>query len=358
MKIFALGLCIGLAGGLWPFLMHTPAHALYPEWEGTLEQANTIATSPFLTKTNTEIIPLRTEHAIIHLTQGGKVMLHKKLPEHILFSMSAKGDHFITYEKLGTDIIFYNSHGEQFWKRVSRQYPRISANGKLLLLLVADLSALYIFDYNGNPIGAKKISGRICTTIAFSECNDHALIGFLNGMFYVLNNKGEIRYQGFAPGEKPVKSIAISSHARYAALHYGDTDQDGLSIINLHNKEKSSFSLPNTHTTKTALHVTDNGTAAIINKKRFFIITHDGVVIKNMSIPLQQEGHARISYTDQVYAISYRTSNGGSFFFICKKNGDSLLQRAFTDEPCLDTYTKGTIILARGLHNLFCWSFE
>jgi hypothetical protein len=356
MKTFFIGLTIGSFIALFPILQNSPASSVSANWSGKLRYPEQIEYSTNKLKNNTFTYHLNQQ--IISLNQNGKILNKVQLAENEPIALSGNSKHYVKYQKLGKEIELYNLAGERFWKTASSQYPYLSNNAKLILLLVSDLSKIRILDNNGLEIGDKSISGRFCTSITFAKNVEAAAVGFLNGEYHVINKDGKITYSGKVPENRSIKSMALSDNAAKIVIHYGNTENDSIISLDLESKDQQIFKLPNVHVTKTALHITNNGAVSILNLSYFFIIKESAKVIHRIKTVPQRVGHNSISYANGIYATAYRTKSGGSQLIVVTESGEILLNKEFSNDSYLDCKIIDNSIIARGDQNLFCWNFS
>jgi hypothetical protein len=356
MRFFLLGLFIGLIVGLIPFWTHRNGFELYPEWHGKIDTIGAIEPS-----NNTAIAPLRlqpikVENRIFILAGNGELK-HEVAPDD-LTAVSGNGKYYITYQKVGTSIEFFNIQGDRFWKLKSLEYPYLSYHGKLILLLNGDHSRIRIVDFNSNEIGVRHLHGRFCTTIAFSCHSDFAGIGFLDGSYYVIDENGLIRTAGTAPHHKPVKGISLSSRGNFAAIHHGGKENDIITLVNIPEKRSAPVELNNVHLTRTTMHITESGLLTAIDRDRILIADEDGDIQRIIRIPEKRVGHSRIEYRKGLLLVSYTKKTGEAFFLIFRSDGRILLAKEFPEEPMLDCSITDSVILLRGSQYLYCYSFS
>lgn len=358
MKLFLNGLIIGTLISLFPILNSPSASIVYSNWHGTLSNTANIKVSPNKDLNDNKNFLIKDNKTIKLLSKNGTTKHSYTVDNDDLLSLSSNGKLFVKYQKLSNEIELCNINGDRFWKIPSTQYPYISHTGQLILLLVADLSKVRIIDYNGNEIGAKAINGRICTSISFSRDNENAAIGFLDGNFYIINKNGNIIYNSTTPKKQAIKSMSLSNNGQNLAIHYGNTKTDNILSFNLKTKKSFTFKLPNTHKTKTAIHVTNNNTVSILNKNIFLILNNSENNIKKIETISQKAGHNAIKYSNGIYGITFSNLAGGSNLIIVDKQGNILLKKQFNNDPYLDCQIKDNTILARALNNLYCYNFE
>ena len=248
--------------------------------------------------------------------------------------------------------------GDRFWKIESREYPYISYNGKMVLLLTSDHSALRFVDFNGNPIGVGKLSGRFATVISFAEHSDNAAVGFLDGAYYLFNGRGEILYQGMTPGGSPVKSAAVSPGGAFGAVHFGGEKQDAVIIIDVLRKKTALLPLGRVHLAKTALHAADDGTVAVLDYNRILIAGRRGKVTRTIPVPPAKTGMSSLTRADGLVLAAYTRREGDAQMAIFTSDGLPLYAQTFPLESYLKLSLRGPVILLRGSHNLYCYSLS
>ena len=378
MRYVFLGFIAGTALALSPVLMFAPAPALYAQWKS--DPVDPVMTSPDPAANGKENIVIGFEDRIVSFTQNGRVLSTvvpsdtpmsgvetagegysagaKKNDSTLYYALSGNGAFYATYRKTGMGIEYFNLAGDRFWKIRTQQYPYLSTNGKLVLLLVADLSRIDILNNNGLTTGAGSLTGRMCTVISFARKCDAAAAGFLDGHFCVVNDRGDLIYSGSVPSGSIVKSIALSDTALRCAVHYGDGKKDGIMTVNLEKKKSWAFTLPEIHATKTAVHITDDGTAAIINSTRLLFFTMKGKVIADIPIEKQKPGHAAIAQSGNICLASWRLEAGGSAFLASDAEGNVMMRKVFPAETALDCGFTGNTAWARGLSTVCAWRAE
>jgi hypothetical protein len=367
MRYFFVGLLAGIAIAVSPVLMHTPSISLYAQWKS--DPVDPVMTSPDPEAAQNPPVITGFEGRIVSYSQNGSVLsmvipgdspsasadASKKKDSPLNYSLSAAGGFYATYRKTGSEIEYLSLAGDRFWKIRSQQYPYLSTNGKLVLLLVADLSRIDILNNNGLTAGAGALTGRMCTVISFAKGCDAAAAGFLDGRFYVLSDRGDLIYSGSVPSGSMVKSIALSDKALRCAVHYGDGKKDGILTVNLEKKKTWAFTLPNILQTKTAVHITDDGTASIIDSTRILFFTIKGKVIADIPIDRQKPGHSVIARNGNLYLMSYRLESGGSALLASDGEGNTLMKKSFPAESALDCGFTGTTAWARGINTVYAW---
>jgi hypothetical protein len=348
-----IGIIVGIILNFIPVFNPMGAAEIFPEWNSPL---NSIENIQYSSNRQSKIkFPVTTETGIYLLSANGK-LLKQKFLENKLSSVSKNGDYYAQYEKTGNQVEFLNISGEKFWRVNSMEYPHVSPNGKIILLANGDLSRIRIFDINGNTAGIKEIQGITCLNIAFAGQSDFSGIGFLDGSYYFLNDKGEIISKGKSPDNSPVKGLAISNNGKFQVIHYGNEKGDFLKLTEIDNK---SYTIPlkHIHLTKTAITVNDNGIIAAIDYDRI-IITRKNKIKTIMKIPPKSPGLSSIDSSSNLYSASYTGTNGKTNFFIFYEDGTVLMNKTFSEESYFESGIYENIILLRGMSNLFCYSFQ
>jgi hypothetical protein len=359
MKYFLAGLLLGIACVCSPLFSKNPPVAFYPQWAADLTSSAPIDASPdpFLPKNQT-ITELLGE-SIKQFNANGLLASKTDLKPESLVSMSANGKYYVLYKKIGEDVEFFSTAGERFWKIHSQEYPYLSPNAKMALLLVADLSGIRIVDFNGNIQGSQPVGGRFCTAISFARLNDWAAVGFFDGTVFVLTEKGEIAFKGTVPQGNSVKSIALSDNGSALAVHYGTTDKDGLMIALKERSWKSyTFNLPVVHHTKIALCVNDEGSVALLNGDALLISDTSGEVKSRIALSPVRAGHSALVSDGRYFALTYRKKDGGSALLTFSPEGFVIMKRDFVSEPFLDCAIRGNLLTVRGLSSMYVWRAE
>lgn len=357
MLYMAVGIVLGILLNLLPMWQPESAAGFHPEWFGPLKQIGLIEKSDNLRASKTSLCPVTTTDAVIVLSGNG-ALLKKHEINNRLFAVGRGGTHFITYEKAGTSLEYYGINGDRFWKLESREYPYLSYNGRLIVLLKSDHSGVRLFDYNGNQVGQKEISGRFATAIAFSDGSDFTGIGFLDGSYFILNGKGEILRQGSTPGSLPVKSMALSGNGAYAALHFGDETRDSVMIAAASGKKSRTFPLGRVHPTRTALHISDDGTVAVLDYNQILIAGRKGKIRAALKITPAKTGMAGLVLAGNFLAAAYTGKDGEARFILASREGTPFLEKSFPQEAYLDVSYREPFILLRGSQNLYCYSLS
>jgi hypothetical protein len=355
MRFFILGIAAGAVASLF-FLSPTAGVEIYPEWHAAIKAIGGIERSGnrypdelrFFVKGDQDYYLLKGNG---ELAASGRVV-------DGLTAFSGNGLYYIKYQKVGSDLEFFNSRGERFWKLESLEYPYLSYNGRLVFLLNGDQTSVRFVDNNGNEIGDTMVSGRTGTALSFSDHGDFGGIGFLDGSYYIVNAKGWAVHRGVSPKGNMVKGIAVSGNGRYASVHHGNNKKDFVRIIDIHSGDYDDVELGHIHPVKTSLHVTDAGFCAVIDIDRILRISPSGGVKYAIAIPKKRHGHSSLSYRSGVYAASYTMQNASSRLVILREDGTVILSKEFPAESFLDAVIRDDLVFLRGSNSLFCYSIH
>jgi hypothetical protein len=355
MLYLLLGLISGIILSLAPIWTPSGAVELYPEWQGSLNSIKYIEESPnsFLPKTELSVV----YGSDIYLFSSGGKLLKKINFDNHLVSLSNTGMYYAQYDKIGTYVELLNTAGDKFWRTKSMEYPYLSSSGKIVLLMNGDHSRIRIMNINGNTAGEKEIYGTLCTVISFSRDSDFSGIGFLDGRYYLLNDKGELISTGIVPDSSVVKGIAISANGKYFVVHYGSSKGDYLRLINTARDKHYTLQLKHTHLTKTAINVNDNGNFAAIDYDRI-ILCRDDEIETVIKIPAMSPGMSSINFTDNIYFASYIGADGRANLFVFLDDGTFLFHKIFPKETFIESRIYGNVLLIRGSESLYCYSFQ
>ncbi len=349
-----IGIISGIILNLMPVFTPKGSIEIYPEWHCSLDSINNVQVSS--NHASKMKLPVTTGSDIYLLSANGK-LLNQKSIENRLASVSRSGEYCAQYDKAGTQAEFLSTRGEKFWRIISMEYPLLSSYGKIILLLNGDHSRIRIMDINGNPAGVKQIQGRLCITISFSKENDYSCIGFLDGSYYLLSDKGEILNNGHTPADSPVKGLAVSNNGNFSVVHYGNNKGDFLRLININGGKSYTIPLKNIHFTKTAISVTDKGNIAVIDYDRI-IITRNNKIKTVLKIPPKTPGQSSIDFTGNLLSAGYTGTDGKTNFLIYLSDGTLLFHKVFNTESYIESRICENIIFLRGTANLFCYSFQ
>ncbi|MDY6968878.1 MAG: hypothetical protein SVR08_09550 [Spirochaetota bacterium] len=357
MIYIVLGIVIGFFLNLVPLWQPGSGWAIYPEWHGKIESIKSIEISKSKNLSNIKLPPVKDRSNYFILSGSGEVLYNNENNEYLV-SISGNGEYLVKYEKTGKSIELLSISGERFWKIESREYPYLSYNGKIILLMNGDHTSIRILDYNGNAIGAKMIVGRFCTQITFSMYSDFACIGFLDGSYYLINSIGEIVSHGVMPHGSLIKGMAVNTKGDTLAIHYGNNISDSVSLIRLTDNSENRIALKNIHLTKTAMHVSEAGQLAIIDYDRIILKSITDSIEKNIKIAPQKAGVSTLNYFSGLYVVSYAKVDGEAQFIIFQNNGTILYKKVFAEEPFLESFIDKSVIFLRGSQGLFCYSFD
>lgn len=347
MKSLLAGIIPGLL--LVPFLLPLRSGtAVVPHWSLPFKgQSHKVAApqSPYAEDT----YAMDAASGYIVVRGDGTVM--KKVEDESLRSFSGNGKYYISYEKTGKELQLFDTEGKRYWKIPSREYPWVSRNGRLILLLNGDHSRIRIADLNGR-IQDDAVHGRLASVISFSQEGDAAIAGFLDGSYALISESGEIAGRYSVPEGFSVKSVGVASDLSLYAVHFGNTSKDFLMIHNLKEERKKTIPLERVHRMKTALSITDGGDVLFFDldgvgvfsssgKKRFFLDT--GITMK---------GYRSLSYWKGHYLATYRTEKGEPRISLFTRGGTLLLSKSFHGEGFLWGSIREGLVLVRGASHL------
>lgn len=355
MRFFIPGFIIGAVINLFVLMPHT-GMAFYPEFTGTIKDISFISPSPFISGSGHRSFSVKTADSINVLAENG--MLEKTMALEGLTAVSGNGKYIIRYGKVGPLIELVNISGESFWKRKNLEYPHLSYSGHLIFMLNGDQTHITVMDYNGNIIGNTHIDGRLATVIGFADRGDCGYAGFLDGSFDVIGSTGQKLLSGMTEGQGAVKSMGISNSGKYAAVHFGNTESDRLSVYDTSDGSHSTCNLPSVFKTKTAVNVSDSGDVAFLSRKSFICINKSGRSEFSLPIEEKRDGQCSIKMCGDFYAAGYTTRNGMAKFMLVSKEGQVISARYFPGESFLDISVDGNVILVRGSDNLYCYSLR
>ncbi|MFC1671215.1 hypothetical protein ACFL20_12560 [Spirochaetota bacterium] len=358
---FAIGILIGATLNLF-FFEPCAGIEIYPQFYSKISDIENIKKSPASGIDKSVKFKVKKDNRVYIIRGDGTISVNKDVKTR-LTAFSGDGSHFIKYLKTGNEIEYYNISGDRYWKMKSKEYPYLSYNGRLILLLNADHSMVRIIDNNGVEIGEKIVSGRMCSSISFSRGSDFGGFGFLDGSFYFVNVKGNILYKGKVKELNMVKGLSISRSGGYAAVHYGNTETDYIRVINTADRDYEDIKLFDVHRAKTSLKINNDGYAAIIDKNRVIVIDDSGDVEYVIKIFPKRYGTSSIGFNeignnDGIYSVSYTKSKGDARLIVFKKSGLIILSKDFTNETYLKTSVAGNLIFLRGSDSLYCYSFH
>jgi hypothetical protein len=356
MKYAFIGLLAGILFGFLPLFEPVGGFESHPEWHGYTDSPGNIETSgnPYLA--GTVVPPLQTLASIIILGSNGAILKKYENPNR-LSTVSGSGMYIVEYEKVGKNVEFLNMNGERFWKMHSMEYPYLSYNSRVILLLNGDHSSLRVVDYNGNETSAGSIKGRLCNVISMSDRSDYSAAGFIDGNYYLIDEKGALRASGIVPEKNIVKSIGVSGNGMFFAVHYGGTKEDSVRLQNIEKNRFYEMKIRGVHPSKTALYVTDSGRLCFLDYDRIILADSDCDIDFELTIPAKRDGHSRIAYYDGIYVASFGIAGGGAQFVVFREDGTVLISQKLPEESFLDSFISGHVIYLRGSKNLYCYSY-
>ncbi len=275
-----------------------------------------------------------------------------------LSSLTADGRFAVLFEKTGSELELVSTSGDRFWKMKSLEYPYISSGGKLIFLMNGDHSAVRITDINGKIIGRETIYGRICTVLSFSERNDFGVIGFFDGSYYVVNEKGDILKQGACPPGNTVKSAAISCTGKYAAVHCGDENSDRIMIVDIDKDSIETFELNESHYTAAPLQIDDSGRTIFLGHRAVTVLDSEAELLLKLPVAERRPGQASVLSAKGCLAAGFTEINGGSRCVIFTEDGDVIFSREYPGEAFLKLISSPGKITVRGAGSVFCYAVE
>jgi hypothetical protein len=355
MRYLFPGLLAGAVAALF-FFIPVAGFEIYPEWWSPIGSIQNLQKSPgrkpggplFFVKTG--------DRDYFRIRGNGEVAVSGTVTDG-LSAFSGDGRFYVKYQKSGTSLELFNEKGDRFWKIESLEYPYLSRNGKLILLMNGDQSGFRAVDENGNPLPAA-ISGRIATAVVFSPAGDCAGVGFFDGSYYFVSSKGAVTGRGKTPAGTMVKSMAVSGNGRFAAVHYGNNRKDFIRVIDIGDDDYDDEELRHVHQVKTSVFAGDDGFFTIIDVDRVLYLTSSGRIRYAIAIPPKREGHSAISCRDGLYAVSYTMKNGTSKLILYRDNGVILFSREFPSESFLDSSLGNDLLFLRGSDNIYCYSIQ
>jgi len=353
MRYLFIGLIMGAILNIF-FLSSTGGTELIPEFTSSINRIDHISRTTSADCSTT--FPLKTDKNFYLVKCNGALSGNIPL-DNSLVSFSGNGNYFMKFEKVGTEVEFYNIKGERFWKQDSREYPYLSANGRLVFMLIGDHSRVRIIDHNGNEIGERVIVGRMCTVISFSETGDFGGIGFLDGSYYVIDERGKVLFRGKAPEGNIVKGIAVSGNGRFSLVHYGNSERDHVSVVDISEMKFNTFPLNHAHKVKTGLHVNGSGIATVIDVNSIIQLKANAGLNFRLEISPKRGGLSSISMVRGLYAVSYTRAEGDSKLILFRDDGTVIFSRDYSGESFLTAVLKDNFIFLRGSDNLYCYSF-
>ncbi len=355
MRYAAIGLLLGMFLGFSPVFITYTGFVLTPLWYGSLQKVQAIEPASIATATSS--FAVTTESGYYHL-KGNGALIKSITASDAFIKPTSDGNFYITYKKVGNEITMYNANSEFFWKLLSTEYPYISPNGSIIILLTADGSSARIADFNGNVYPNHELNGQFTTAVAFSQKASFAGIGFIDGRYYILNNKGQIIYKGISPPSTVIKGIAIDDTGNYALVHCGNSSKDYVVGIAIAKQKSFTHELSAPHYVKTSMAINTTGRAVFLDFDKLLEIDIKGKDVEAYQIIKKRYGQSQVSSNNDIFIISYPTDAGGSVWYVWQWGKGKLYQREFLEEPFLDHTLSHNIILLRGQDTLMCFAYQ
>ena len=354
MRYFFAGLITGIIINLLIFTS-SGAIEIYPVFGATLNEIQQKTEASPLVSVNEPAYPLRRDYNLDMVSPSGRP-ISSSLMEGEVVSLSGDGRYYASFSRTGKDVEFRGAAGERYWKMKSMEYPYLSYSGKIVLLLNGDQSAVRVVDINGNYI--RTISGRLCTTIAFSDEGDFSCIGFMDGTYYFVDEKGNVIMSGQAQTGFVVKGLAVSNNGMFACVHFGNIDRDCLRILNREKNKFTDLQVKGIHIMRTALHVREDGVVLFLDQNCIQCLSKRGGTRFLIDIPEKRPGQSSISFGNGLYVVAYTDSTGKSRSIFFNMDGEILYNREFTAETFLSSSIRGEYIFLRGSEHLYGYAFR
>jgi len=346
-----------IAGALAGILLFTgiSASEIVPEFYNTLSGIDITFNSGNRKIPDSFVVPMEGKAFLIDPSGNAVKKVEYK---DSLVEFSGNGNYYIMYGKVGTKIELFGINGERYWQKDSREKPFMSYNGKLIFLLNGDHSSIRIFDTNGNAVGSGQITGRLCTSVEFSEKNDFGACGFIDGSYHFINQDGFTVNSGRAPAGNAVKGIRVSNNGRFGFVHYGNTVKDGVRIVNLVKNRYEDSPIGNLHPVRTAMNISDEGYGAIFDNDKVLVYDDDCDLQLKLDVPKKKPGYSTLSLEDGIYTLSYTKNSGGSRLIVFRNSGDIFYSKEYPGESFLAGSIKDGLIFLRGSDNLFAYKIR
>ncbi|MCX8124375.1 MAG: hypothetical protein N3F66_09445 [Spirochaetes bacterium] len=355
MRYAAIGLVVGILLGFAPvFVTHT-GFVLTPLWYGSIKNVQTIESDPTAPPLTSFAVTI--DSGYYHLSSNGSLKKYIYSGDAFI-KPTSDGNFYVMYKKVGNDIAMYNASGEFFWKLPSTEYPYISPDGSIIVLLTADGSSARIADFNGNVYSNPELNGQFTTAVSFSQKGSFAGIGFIDGRYYILNNKGQIIFKGVSQSSMVIKGIAIDDTGSYALVHYGNSNKDYILGINIPKQKSFTYELSAPHFVKTSMAINPDGNAVFLDFDRLLEIDIKGKDVEVYQIIKKRYGQSQITSNNDIFMLSYPTEAGGSVWYVWQWGKGKLYQREFFEEPYLYHILSGPIILLQGQDTLLCFAYQ
>ncbi len=354
MRYLFAGLIAGALAGIL-FFQGVSAFEIVPEFYNPL---STLETIPYVdSRKNPESFVVPMDGRVFLVDTSGhafkKIVFNDTLTE-----FSGNGNFYIQYGKVSTKIELFGINGERYWQKNSMEKPFLSYNGRLVLLLNGDHSGIRIFDTNGSTVGAGQITGRLCTSIEFSEKNDFGACGFIDGSYHFLNQDGVVINSGSAPAGNVVKGVKVSSNGKYGFVHYGSTAKDYVRVVDIAGSDFDDSEIEGVHTVRTALNITDEGNGAIFDNDKVLLFDNDCDLKYKVNVPKKRAGFSTLAFEKGIYALGYTKNTGESQLVVFKESGRIFYAKEYPGESFLSSSVKDRLIFLRGSDSLFAYKIQ
>ena len=354
MRYLIAGIIAGALAGIL-FFHGVSASEIAPEFYNSISALDITANSDNRKVSGCFIVPADGKTFLVDAS--GSVIKKVEYKE-TLTEFSGSGNYYIQYGKVGTKIELFGINGERYWQKESREKPFISFNAKLIFLLNGDHSSIRIFDTNGNTFGSGQITGRLCTSIEFSEKNDFGACGFIDGSYHFINQYGIVINSGRSPLGTVVKGVRISNNGRYGFVHYGNTKKDSVRIVEIEDNDYEDSEIGNVHTVKTAMNISDEGYGAIFDDDKVLVYDDDCDLQLKLSVPKKRAGFSTLEIEDGIYVLGYTKVTGESQVIVFRPGGDIFYAKEYPGESFLSSSIKDRLIFLRGSDNLFAYKIQ
>lgn len=355
MKHAIIGLLIGILFAFAPVFSAETGFALLPLWNASINNIQAVEQTPL--KMSDATFAITTLNGYYQVSAYGSVRRFVAGGESII-KPTTDGNFYVSYKRVGNEIIMSNADNEIFWKLPSAEYPYISPDGKNIILLTADGSTARIADFNGNVYANPALNGQFCTAVGFSEKGSFAGIGFIDGRYFIVNNKGQIINQGTSPDTTLIKGIAIDDTGNYAIVHSGNSRKDYLLNISIPKKKTWQHELTTCHQVKTAMAINSKGQALFLDMDTILHIDIPSRDVIAHSVIKKRYGQSQVSVHDDTFSITYPAADGGTVWYIWQWDKGKIYSRIFFEEPFLHNMMTSNIILLRGHDTLLCFAYQ
>jgi hypothetical protein len=354
MRYLFAGLLAGALAGVF-FFQGVSASEINPEFYNPLSALENITSPDSRENPDSFIVPM---DGRVFLVDTFGNAFRKVVFNDILTEFSGNGKFYIQYGKVSTKIELFGINGERYWQKNSREKPFLSYNGRLILLLNGDHSGIRIFDTNGNTIGAGQITGRLCTSIEFSEKNDFGACGFIDGSYHFINQDGVVINSGSAPAGNAVKGVKVSSNGKYGFVHYGSTTKDYVRVVDITGSDSDDSEIEGVHTVRTAMNITDDGNGGIFDNDKVLLFDNDCDLKYKVNVPKKRAGFSTLAFENGIYALGYTKNTGESQLVVFKDSGRIFYAKEYPGESFLSSSIKGNLIFLRGSDSLFAYKIR